>query len=473
MAVTTYKYKAFNSTEASSGTLCLLINDDYKSPEKQDGAADLTWQTISTNKLEKKEGSWVLTPVTNTLLKAAGVCKMSGANFIIAAGTENFTFNDKGRPVSENADKYYLYIGKTIITPQAVGNAIDVSYKSSTTRSATGIITTYDFGTGSTVMVDQLNARDAFAMQALQGIMEHIDRPDAVTDSEMDFYSTQAYKWAANMMMAAAQARSELKDGEGGETPEVQDTESVTVGALEGNTEKLLNNIVAALEKTDEKEALTTGEGENAETTTIFSERVSIPKLIKFLDNYVTHTEEPEEGSEDEPVTTKYGLYDLIQAIKDIDAGGGGGTTEVDFTPLITALQGLSTDRAVTALPNVNIGNTGLGRDADHPIYMTGGGFPTRAALAAALPAENIHDLLTFNAAGAVGYSTKEETKKALLGFLNDYADINTLSAAVLATLTGADIYNKIQSNIDTRIQQWLQAARDAENRPLTVNTPT
>lgn len=460
MAVTTFKYRAFNETEAKDGTLCLMIADTYQSPEEQDGQTELTWQTIATNQLKKEEGNWVLTSTPNDKLKGSGVCRVERNGLVFTSDTIPYVFSDAGLPISDNASGWKLYLAKIMIAPQAVGNAIDVSYKSSTTRSAAGIVTSYDFGTGSTVMVDQLNARDAFAMQALQGIMEHIDRPDAVSDNEINFYTTMAYKWAANMMMAAAQARSELKDKEeeGGETPEVKDTEAVTVGALEGNTEKLLNNIVAALEKTDEKDG------------DIYSERVSIPKLIKFLENYISHTEEPEEGSEEEPVTTKYGLYDLIQAIKDISSGGG-----EEFTGDVKVKEMPS--QTISSLPtlsgSINLGNTGLGRDADHPIYMSGGGFPSRQVLASAFAEAAIHDFLTFNAAGAVGYSTKDEVKKAILGYLNSYTTLSALSTAVLGELTADAIYNKIQSKVDDRIKAWLQAARDAEGRPLTVNTPS
>jgi hypothetical protein len=57
-----------------------------------------------------------------------------------------------------------------------------------------------------------------------------------------------------------------------------------------------------------------------------------------------------------------------------------------------------------------------------------------------------------------------EEVKKAILGYLNAYADLAALSTA---------IYNSISSIIDNRIKAWLEAAKDAEGRNLTVNTPT
>lgn len=446
MIIVHYKYKDFDVASASAGKLCLMIKENYNSSTNTIDSA-----TVSEDKKNI---------IPNENLKGAGISTVNGHIVSFIVDSIEYQFDSNGNPSSKNATGWLLYLGEIIDSskPQDIGTVI-IGSSSAITRSAVGTVISYDFGATDSVVVDQLNSRDAFAMQALQGIMERMNsRPDAASDNEMNHLTSVAYRWAANMMMSAAQARATYKD-------ETQSS-TVNVDSLNTNTEKLLNNIKTALEKTD----ATIQIGEENKT----AERITIPELNKLIESYVKHT--PGEG---EPATkTTVGLDDLIEAIKGIEAGGGG-STEIDFSTLITALQGLSTDRAITALPDVNIGNTGLGRDSDHPIYISGGGFPSRQVLPAAFVAEDsdtnkvIHDLLTFNATGAVGYSTKAEAKKALLGFLNDYADINTLSAAVLATLTGADIYNKIQSNIDSRIQQWLNAARDAEGRPLTVNTPT
>lgn len=213
---------------------------------------------------------------------------------------------------------------------------------------------------------------------------------------------------------------------------------------------------------------------EQIEEDTEYSERIINPKLNALIENYVKHT--PGEG---EPTTkTTVGLDDLIKAIEtlgsngitidfstlisaltslnetqvtsigDVGLGrdqdhpfyisnGEGGSTEVDFTPLIDAINA----KQVAGEIITQFGNDGLGRDSSHPIYISGGSFPSRQVLAAAFTEGIIHDFLTFNEAGAVGYSTKAETAKA-----------------VWSQISAEDIWSKIQATVDSRIKAWLNA---------------
>ena len=103
----------------------------------------------------------------------------------------------------------------------------------------------------------------------------------------------------------------------------------------------------------------------------------------------------------------------------------------------------------------VSIGNQGLGRDKDHPFYMTGGSFPTRQTLAASLASTAISDFLTFNNNGAVGYSTKAEVKKSILGWLEAYTDLNAFYQ---------DLQTKVTETVDTRVKAWLNATTIVSN---------
>lgn len=362
----------------------------------------------------------------NGNLIGTGIPKVKSTNnIVVTINSVQYTFDSNGNPTSKNAIEGGYSIKMAASQVQANTTGTVGATQAAFTRSVdseTGNVTytpseildkTYE------ITIDNLNARDQFALQALHTIMEKIPNPDELSKDEITHYCEASYLWASYMMVESSKARAVIEDAESSDN-----TKTETVGYLESNTEKLLNNIVAAIERNDIKETV-----DGKET---YSDRIAIPKLMDFLNAYVKDGE------------TTVGLKDLIKAIKD----SGGSSGEID----------------VKTLPNVNIGNAGLGRDADHPIYMSGGGFPSRQVLASAFTEAIIHDFLTFNEAGAVGYSTKAEVKKAILGYLNAYADLAALSTA---------IYNNISSTIDNRIKAWLEAAKDAEGRSLTVNTPT
>ena len=163
-------------------------------------------------------------------------------------------------------------------------------------------------------------------------------------------------------------------------------------------------------------------------------------ELIDFLNTYVKGDSKTVTDSEGKPSTTTsvLGLKDLIAAINKLS----GGSTE-----------------------EVSIGNKGLGRDKDHPFYMTGGGFPTRQALAASLASTAISDFLTFNTNGAVGYSPKAEVKKSILGWLEKYANLDALYQ---------DLQTKVTETVDARVKAWLNATTvvSDDNGGYKLNVP-
>lgn len=376
---------------------------------------------------EVKESKLCAVTDSSGNLIGTGIPKVKSSNSIVLTiDSVQYVFDSQGNPTSKNAitKGYKINMAASQVKANTTGTvgATSAAYTRSV-NAETGDVTytpseildkTYE------ITIDNLNARDQFALQALHTIMEKIPNPDELSKDEITHYCEASYLWASYMMVESSKARAVIEDANISDN-----TKTETVGYLESNTEKLLNNIVAAIERNDIKEV--------ANGSEIYSDRIAIPKLMDFLDAYV------KDGN------TTLGLKDLIKAIKD---SGGSGSGEVD----------------IKTIPNINIGNTGLGRDADHPIFMSGGGFPSRQVLGSVFTEAIIHDFLTFNEAGAVGYSTKEEVKKAILGYLNAYADLAALSTA---------IYNSISSTIDNRIKAWLEAAKDAEGRSLTVNIPT
>ena len=202
---------------------------------------------------------------------------------------------------------------------------------------------------------------------------------------------------------------------------------------LTSNTEKLLNNIVAALERTDYAESTNVKNSTTGETTQVvnYYDRVKLQfsELMDFLNAYVKNDQEV------------LGLRDLLTAVNTV----GTNIKSQDFTSLVNAIKAIKLE----ASSDINIGASGVGGSQDKPLYMSGGGFPTRASLAASLMAASINSFLTFNSSGAVAYSTLAEVRKAVLGWYNSYTDIASLYQALKAS---------VESTVDERVKSWLSA---------------
>ncbi len=271
--------------------------------------------------------------------------------------------------------------------------------------------------------ISSLNPRDYFAQEVMNGFMKNIDKPFNLSDADIYKYTTLSYKIAQSMINVAAYNRkADPQSGSVDPSAEVV----IDKATLNGNTEKLLNNIVAALDKTNAEITVGTEVGLKAE-------RITNPQINKLIEEYVAGA----------TAGTKVGLNDLISAISNISVSGGSATVNVDLTTLVTAINNMGTTRTA------NIGSSGLGRDSSHPIYISGGSFPNKSSLAAEIAYSSVNDFLTFNSQGAVGYSTKTAVKEGILGYLKDYANLSALASA---------IYTSIQSSIDTRIKAWLNA---------------
>jgi len=477
MAKIKYNLEAFDDNKAAQGALCVMVPSTYTAPE-----------------------GWIVNVDdngnANPNFVGAGICTLvNGNTFLLTIDSVEYQFNSEGNgeyPVSIRG--YKLMMGTVADSPTLAGNMSKSSTTTTTiTTRADGTVTKTDYSKSSNVLIDNLNARDEFAIHALRELLCHIPDPSAVSDSEMNFYCDKAYRWAANMMSASANARGTFtnEDAKDNSTSNT-DKADVPATSLTSNTEKLLNNIVAALEKTDYAEK----DPNDSTKVKAYHERVKLQftELMDFLNAYIKKDEK-----------TNLGLKDLIASLESIcsnasekdiahiiSALGNLNTTlansKQDFSGIISAINAIRTalnnldvsadystlenklDSIATKLSYLpsnlnqnfyNIGSSGLGRNKDNPLYITGGGggFPSRQVLAAALASDAISDFLTFNSSGAVGYSTKDEVKKAILGWYNSYASVDAL-------------YNAMESKIDSRIKAWLAKVTvtvDSKTYNLTV----
>lgn len=97
--------------------------------------------------------------------------------------------------------------------------------------------------------LSSMEPRDQFAIHAMNAMIRNIEHPENANDATIMLYSKAAYRWAQGMMIASADARTAAKKDEGGGGEE-ETTKGIAVDVTSASvSEKLLNNIVASLDK--------------------------------------------------------------------------------------------------------------------------------------------------------------------------------------------------------------------------------
>lgn len=289
MAKQTYILKPFESSKASSGALCVMVKN---------GVSDKITNINS-------DGT------ANPNFMGAGICTQGNGGFTMMINGVVYQFNSKGEglhPLSIRTWK--LMLGEIEATINTSGNAATSNTTTIVTRGQDGSTTTkVDYSKTNDVIIDSLNARDEFAVNVLKQLLSSVPNPSALSNNEMNFFCNRAYQWAANMMEASANARGSFTQEAStttGTPSNVTTRADVTTKSLSSNTEKLLNNIVSALERTDYAETVS--------GKVIYHDRVKVQftELMDFLKTYVKNGE------------NVLGLKDLISAInKDLVASLG------------------------------------------------------------------------------------------------------------------------------------------------------
>lgn len=223
MAITKYNLTAFVRDKAISGSLCVCVSG-ATIPEsiKSDNAAFV----------------------------GAGIPVYKDYRFHLTVNSILYIFDDKGEPANAAAASKKLVLGSIEKAMVGRGNVVSTyNTGSNATRGEGGYDTaTVSYNnTPTNVSIDSLNARDHFAVQALQTLLARMEKdPATLSDDEMVYWSDVAYKWASSMMVAAANARADTSDTRPSETPS-----DAPIQSLDSNTEKLLNNIEVAIKRTD------------------------------------------------------------------------------------------------------------------------------------------------------------------------------------------------------------------------------
>lgn len=203
---------------------------------------------------------------------------VSNTEFSVVVDNEAVIFSSWGYQ-KDGEKKYRMYLASSSKGIQFYGNAIKRAMKVTTTRTFDGVITKvedYKPVKGEdeaemNVLVSNLNARDNFAIQALKCIIPTVSDLKNMGDDERDYYCKLAYQWAASMMDNAAQARATFID----ETHSTEQSTDIT--ELETNQEKILNNILFTMERT--QQVIIDGGNQ------ITSDRIVNPSLNSKIDN--------------------------------------------------------------------------------------------------------------------------------------------------------------------------------------------
>lgn len=228
MAQRVYKIAEFSKSKASGGCLCAMLKIQDVIDHQ------LIGKTIKNIEDDGSPGLYY---------HGTGICKFSNGLYVLTINGISYTFDNNGIGSSSNAKDYMLLnctVEKDLIF---IGNTAKSRSSSTVTTTDEGTSVVEQYGEQKNIVVNGLNARDQFAIQALQFLVAKEKNPSSLGDNEITDYCDAAYRWAANMMEAAANARAEYKD---------KTSASVSSDDLGSNTEKLLYDIQNRLEEVTE-----------------------------------------------------------------------------------------------------------------------------------------------------------------------------------------------------------------------------
>ena len=178
----------------------------------------------------------------------AGICseKDSTGRYSCVVDGIVYKFTPSGKPANNEASNWWCYLAKANKEAVDAGTVVGEIDGKTIVREEDGSIRFLP-GEKVSVSVNNLNARDQYALQVLHGFLEHIDKPASLSPNEISYYCDKAYEWASYLITTAAAARATVyKDG--GVTSAKKD---IDVDDLSSNMEILLNNLVVEMEKTD------------------------------------------------------------------------------------------------------------------------------------------------------------------------------------------------------------------------------
>lgn len=194
--------------------------------------------------------------------------KQDASRYYAYYNGKRYDFMPSGKCFDNDSD-HQLYFAETTITTK------QDSKNDSMTRSDSSS------GSTETVTLSSLKPRDYFAQEALNAILKNMENPLELQDYDINLITELSYKIAQSMITASAAMRAADEKADSGSSSNTDKNTATRMdtGTLTTNTEKLLNNLIYALERTDI--ATTTGTGDSATTT--YSESVTLKDYANTL----------------------------------------------------------------------------------------------------------------------------------------------------------------------------------------------
>lgn len=186
-------------------------------------------------------------------VRVVGTYTKMGNNYIVSHNGINYTFDTSGKCLDRGME------GVTLRQVEA------------TIQSTSGTAATR--GSGEEVTLAALEPRDQFAISILNSLIPLLNKPESMDDANILQWCTMAYKWAQGMLVASANARKLSGGGTAGGSVSVDTSE------LQTASDKLLNNLVAAVASLKQQLAIN-----NSNETTRQAAGIKLQEVVK-IDN--------------------------------------------------------------------------------------------------------------------------------------------------------------------------------------------
>lgn len=467
MATTTriqYDLSEFNATKASQGALCAVVSSDV---------------SVGTIDNISNKG------VANSDFIGAGICKKESSecySIMVNSVYYQFYASGAGRYPSTS---YKLMMAKPVVSLTAEGNSSTSSSTVVYSRAKDGSISTnVTYDKTSDLLIDTLNARDEFAINALKELLSRVNDPAVLSDSEMNYYCTRAYQWAANMMSVSADTRGTFKEADttvAGATTRA----NIATSSLSTPTEKLLNNIMNALERDDYVETITTTDATTGKTTTTtnYYDRVKVQftELMTFLNTYIKKDEKTVYSFKDliTPITTLstvlstyvkkddktvVGLKDLISPLTTLSSALNtyikkDSTTTVGLNDLIAAVNAVKTSADSIKTSNEDLLKTIINVSNTQSIAINDLQNTADSQSDSIDNLESVSSNLVENVSNLQNKVYTLQTK--VTANTDDISSLDktvTSQGARITSLSNAISSCMTQSEVDARVKAWLNA---------------
>ena len=176
MAQRVYKIAEFSKSKASDGCLCAMLKIQDVTDHQ------LIGKTVKNIEDDGSPGLYY---------HGTGICKFNNGLYVLTINGISYTFDNNGIGNSSNAEGYMLLnctVEKDLIF---IGNTAKSRSSSTVTTTDEGTSIVEQYGEQKNIVVNGLNARDQFAIQALQFLVAKEKNPSSLYSKR--YFSTASF----------------------------------------------------------------------------------------------------------------------------------------------------------------------------------------------------------------------------------------------------------------------------------------